>query len=160
MSEGDWKGGTTGSSSGRFPANLILQHTPNCVKVGTKTVGSGERRDAKDGNSKPFDDGRGWNSPPMTRGGATAPENYGTETVDDWNCSDTCPVRHLDEQTGQLYSSDHRRANTHGIGGVYDGRGSACITTGYEDDGGASRFFYNATSPDDLTTYLRRLRQL
>jgi len=116
MSEGDWKGGTTGSSSGRFPANLILQHTPNCVKVGTKTVGSGERRDAKDGNSKPFDDGRGWNSPPMTRGGATAPENYGTETVDDWNCSDTCPVRHLDEQTGQLYSSDHRRANTHGIG--------------------------------------------
>ena len=35
MSDGTWKGGITGSTLGRWPANLILQHKENCVLEGS-----------------------------------------------------------------------------------------------------------------------------
>lgn len=142
---------------GRFPANLILSHTPECVQVGTKKMGvtgggpvKGGEGYAKGGYEHGQKDSR-----PAFKGYT----EDGTETVEAWECSEECPVRQLGGQAGELKSGSRKE----GIPKVFQGD----VTYGDEwetslpalrgDKGGASRFFYNATSPDDLTDYLRGL---
>src|SRR3990167_2645409 len=102
---GEWtRSGTTAATekrdgrvfqpaNGRWPANVILSHSPSCKLRGTKSVGGGNRRTAQPGTSKPFDDTRGLHEHSMTREGQAAPEAYGTETIEDWSCVPDCPVR-------------------------------------------------------------------
>ncbi|MDB4278254.1 hypothetical protein N9917_01490 [Deltaproteobacteria bacterium] len=127
--------------SGRWPGNLILQHPPGCRVVGSKQVGSGTRKTAVGGSSKPLDDGRGWNNHSMTRGGQTAPENYGAEQMTVWECVPRCPVADLDEISGERkttwVSSDHANNRSGEFLGAMGHPGEQ----GYNDTGGASRFF-------------------
>ena len=104
--------------SGRFPANLILTHHPECECVGTKKVkpnnGSGKASEKGGGfNKGMFGDGTSDNI-----GGGYTDEN-GEETIEDWICVDGCPIKELDEQSGESKSLNN-------------------------DKGGASRFFYQA----------------
>jgi site-specific DNA-methyltransferase (adenine-specific) len=84
------------NSKGRFPANLILSHSPGCVEVATKTVGSGE---LKRSGARAERDNPVYGKPNTTR---NAPDTY--ETVADWQCEPDCAVRMMDEQSGNCVS--------------------------------------------------------
>jgi len=129
---------------GRFPANVILSHHPECVQVGVKKVrglgGSGRASDKGHGFQTKYvagdKKGEGFN-------GGFVDEN-GYETVESWNCHPDCAVRLLNEQSGVSKSIKSKRG---GIESGYD-YGSAGKMSDYEcgfnDSGGASRFFYCA----------------
>ena len=81
-------------SAGRWPANVVLSHTPECKLRGAKRV-----------------KGAGWTEEDTTastsffRREGVGSKHYvdadGLETVEDWDCSPDCPVRLLDEQSGE-----------------------------------------------------------
>jgi len=140
-------------TQGRFPTNIILSHHPECIQIGIKTVkGSGQSKtfhNAYDGesNTKFI---RGVSHPGNQHGNGD-----GTETVEDWECHEDCPIRILDEQSGKTRSgksgSFQRVLSSKGYkGGAIGQRKSdntdkvAITKPGHGDSGGASRFFYCA----------------
>jgi hypothetical protein len=149
---------------GRFPSNFLLVHGPECECVGTKNVkpsnGSG-KIGAKSGlttnsmfmqgSGQEFEDARSkW-----------LVNDDGTEEVDDWRCQPDCPVHLLDQQSGML------RARGRGNLTSSKSNPSSWFVTGGNyanepdsgDEGGASRFFYQATTLDALNGYLTTLTQ-
>jgi len=122
-------------NKGRFPANLILSHHPDCVCNGLKKVKGivGGKNDivveSKFGQvsntpQKPFD----------------YTDENGNETIEDWTCHEDCPIRIMDEQSGISKSNDSKRnRQTLGSFGMPNDE-----TPEYNDKGGASRFFYCA----------------
>ena len=67
-------------TAGRWPANVALDEDAAAMldaQAGERGGGGKERRQARPGTAKPFDDGRGWNTHSMTRDEAHAPETYG-----------------------------------------------------------------------------------
>jgi len=141
--------------AGRWPANLVLSHSEGCVCVGKKRVKSGmgftnetaEQRKRAMFNASPPD------------GGITYASPDGTEEVEAWECSPDCPVRLLDEQSGDCSHERNglrplRRTKpsvTHSLGlGINNHVGPAGMAFG--DSGGASRFFM--TCPSDVTCIL------
>lgn len=81
-------------SNGRFPANFIMTHHPDCKCIGIKKVGSGKEGGYNyEGNVYNVEGFVPNNSP-------TANSNYGQEIIEDWNCHDDCPIKILDEQSG------------------------------------------------------------
>ena len=133
-------------SQGRFPANLILTHHEDCECMGTKKV-----KGTNDGiriASSEFGQNSGWNdhkNKDTIRKG-TANEN-GEETIEDWNCVDDCPIKILDEQSGESKGTI-RKPNGKPILNVESGWNDNSMidntTRGHNDKGGASRFFYVA----------------
>jgi len=126
------------NSQGRFPANLILTHHEDCKCIGTKKV-----KAISGGTNTPFSNdffkniGGGIGSNAGGLGDAN-----GEETVEDWICVDDCPIKILDEQSGESKSSNTKRSrNTIGSFGMPNDN-----TPEYSDKGGASRFFINTKS--------------
>ena len=115
----DWRmtGGGTGNGatnpSGRWPANFILSHHPDCQRRGVRT-----------------------------------------ETVEAWDCMEECPVRLLDEQSGErpsagCYADPMGLKDVGKYGGGDDTQVTGLPRGGRENayagqTGGASRFFYTA----------------
>jgi len=64
----------------------------------------------------------------------------GLETVADWRCVETCPVRMLGEQSGERRGATN---NSNGLTAWFGGKPSETIK-GYHDTGTAARFFYQA----------------
>ena len=118
---------------GRFPANLILSHKPDCKQVGTKE-GKGYTINRFTDGAKPFGNGAGH---------PYEVEDQGPETIAVWECEDDCPVQALDNQSGTLKSgamdsiAKGDQYNTYGK--MYKRR-----VTNPASEGGASRFFYCA----------------
>ena len=137
---------------GRFPANVILSHHPECEQVGMKKVGNGNRREGIARERR-----KGWRlmegrdlskSPPLAKE-ANSPDNYGLETVESWNCHSDCPVKMLDEQSGELKSGEnpHRRSSAVFKNCYAEFQGQDNCMSYYSrgaNSGGASRFFYCA----------------
>jgi len=127
---------------GRWPANVILSHHPECVLVGMKKVKSSTllKKHKLSESENIAMSGKNYKRNPRKD---YAPE--GKETVEDWNCHPDCPIRLLDKQSGNIKSSDAVRKNKArwGTKGIY-GKGTAKDSYGYADSGGASRFFYCA----------------
>jgi hypothetical protein len=129
----------TDRTVGRYPANVVLQHHPSCVRRGTKRVkGSNGVRGA---STRIYGGGEGFTA-------ATGePVGYadadGTEAVEDWACHPTlCPVRLLDEQAGERKSGGGDKGNKGGTKGWFGLSGGNEFTHHYEaDSGGPSRFF-------------------
>jgi site-specific DNA-methyltransferase (adenine-specific) len=127
---------------GRFPANIIFTHHPECECKGTKKIkpsnGSGKASEKGGGFSKGmFGDGTSDN----IGGGFTDAE--GKEEVENWDCHEDCPIRILDEQSGISKSNprttcERRTNSTHEYGFKSD------AYSPHSDTGGASRFFYVA----------------
>src|ERR1035441_4487211 len=94
--------------AGRWPANVLLSHAPECVETGTRTIaGPGGGADyTPTGKQGPV---------AVTRNVKTG-AHYGTETVPAFSCSPSCPVRMLDEQSGDT------GANGGGADGARRGR--------------------------------------
>ena len=126
--------------AGRWPANLVLQHTPECKRRGVKRVKAAGSDVSGCEPSEP-----GWAGKRVSFKVHADPN--GLETVEDWDCSPECPVRMLDEQSGErpsgggkknpnsfvYYGNALRQSSTKG-----DGKEYASST------GGASRFFFCA----------------
>lgn len=95
MSEGKPKGGiydghsnaATYTVTGRWPANVILEHHHDCRLMGTKKVKAVEGI---------------WNLEKV------AVDEHGDETIDDWECHPECPVWIMDEQTKKLAKAPSR----------------------------------------------------
>lgn len=131
--------------AGRWPANVILTHSTECVEVGTRRVKGSRIDTACESDAMQAFAGEGL-------GGARGPRGIGDadgmETVPAWECVPECPVRILDEQTGELTSgrlqSHHKRSGGSAIGtfAIRDRTGEPANYGG--DSGGASRFFYTA----------------
>lgn len=94
------------SGPGRWPANVILQHGPDCRLVGKKNApaSSGVSK------NKPITSKRSGNGPLIKTGGYLGEgfiqpvhgyaNDDGTETIDNWECAPGCPVQALDGDGG------------------------------------------------------------
>lgn len=134
---------------GRWPANVILGHSPSCVCTGTAKVKS-KNAELKhtDAGSNPGSYDGGWKRQASGSYGHADPD--GTETIETWECVEDCPVRILDAQSGVRPSTLTGRADpasSHPNEGKTESRGFAGVGGGvgsvYADKGGASRFFYS-----------------
>lgn len=134
---------------GRWPANLILSHSEDCVRVGMKRVRAVGRIKS---TVTPYSSGRTMHISDTPDDGRNRwyadPDGY--EQAEDWICVESCPVKLLDEQSGQCRSAGRYTKGAIGIG---DKKGPASIpidglsSATYSDKGGASRFFKNV-EPD------------
>jgi hypothetical protein len=131
-------------ASGRWPANFVLSHHEECVRIGEFEVeGRKLNRYPSHGAGGSFafyaEDhrGEGYES-----------EQMPPETVERWACVNECPVRALDDQVGILKSGHaeilHRSSSKHSR--VYSPWTETQDEEGatYGDAGGPSRFFYTA----------------
>lgn len=142
---------------GRWPANVVMSHSLFCVQVGTKKVQDTHGKAHERHNSnKIFGNSTG----ACISTGYTDADGY--ETIEDWECSDDCPIKMLGEQSGirkSVYSTTPQPIKTSkGIKGGSFGNPaslkpeghdthSSYIRGGYADEGTAARYFHNF-SPD------------
>jgi len=128
------------AKAGRWPANLLLSHLPECRKIG-------ERKVELPAPIKPhrISDDYLYGSSRTSGTGVIASADGKTETVEIWECAEGCPVATLDEQSGDCSSP---RANGNPNDPVHQpvpdqlmSWGGIRTTHDYRDTGGASRFF-------------------
>ncbi len=123
---------------GRWPANLILEHRPECRRLGTKKVKPvGATRHAEHHAVAGIAHGNIPHDHPGFR------EADGTETVTEWECAPDCPVEILDAVAGPRWNGGNTgRAKAAGGTSWFTGAGlppnGEIIPHGW---GSASRFF-------------------
>ena len=134
------EGTSWNGNKGRFPANIILSHHPECVQVGVKKMRTKSGGKPTMHNGSPFKQGE--------RLKIIQPHHHnpnGYEQVESWDCHPDCAVRILDEQSGDRLGS-HPQKTLSGYKGdchlKFAARKNREI--GFNDSGGASRFFYCA----------------
>jgi DNA modification methylase len=132
------------NAQGRFPANIILTHHPECECKGTKKVkaiSGGTNTPFKNEFFKNIGGGVGSNS------GGLGDEN-GEETIENWDCHEDCPIKILDEQSGISKSTasvrNNKKRNEDNVYGGGKGIPQISLESNHSDKGGASRFFYCA----------------
>jgi site-specific DNA-methyltransferase (adenine-specific) len=138
--------------TGRFPANVVLAHTPWCVETGTAEIQTGSGTAPVKKRSGAGSDGNtsatfGTESRPVGDVQLTHRSPDGTETVEIWECAPGCAVAELDAQTGIMKARGNVNPTRSGGKGASDAPASqkAVIADhGAGDTGGASRFFYCA----------------
>ncbi len=132
-------------NKGRWPSNFLLQHSPDCKRVGVKKVKPGTKEKAYFVERKR--DGLKISGSKHNVQKANSPDNYGNESIANWLCVEECPVKKLDEQSGELKSGGTAGKRNHPPGNIYGtyqpneykkGEGIA------PSSGGASRFFFQA----------------
>ena len=116
---------------GRWPSNLVLCHHPDCKQMGTVLAQAPVINRFDDG-MKPFGEGAGH---PYTSSGG------GTEEVPVYECADGCPVKAMDEQSGERKTTWIAPEHQNNRGGEILGALQHPGDQGYNDAGGASRFF-------------------
>lgn len=120
---------------GRWPANVVLSHLPECELLGTTTVEADGHWPAArpQGTSWAGHHGEDDLEEKSARG----------EVVEEWSCAEGCPVAALNEQSGDAGGGFGRRGALNGGATQwgFDGHGQ---TVGFGDSGGAARFFYTA----------------
>ena len=129
------------SPLGRWPSNLILQHSSRCKRVGEKQIDGYAINRFTDG-AKPFGGGAGHEY---------TTEQMPTETIAEWECVPECAVRKLGEQSGTSSSNGHRDGGDRPYTQEGYRRPNATMYQnktdwdGAGDSGTASRFFYNSS---------------
>jgi DNA modification methylase len=137
---------------GRWPANTVISHHPECVCQGTKKVKSGNG--VRGASTSIYGNGKGFTKATGEQVGYAATD--GTETVENWTCHPDCPIRLLDEQAGERKSGGRHGTvyvrseggNTYGDGKTWGNAAS------HSDRGGASRFFANFPAEEDISRML------
>lgn len=132
-------------TKGRWPANVILSHSPGCIYVGEaehpRDVPVGDFPETEHNGT--VYEGR---SDGSLSGGFRESVKV-TESVPVYDCAPDCPVAEIDRQSGnrpgmrdQGYGTDTPSST---FGQAHTGRMSADGTArvGFNDQGGASRFF-------------------
>jgi site-specific DNA-methyltransferase (adenine-specific) len=130
-----------GATAGRWPANVTLSHSERCVPAGTRKVrGSNvpgpNGVHGRFGNNAIYGKGEGRHGemPRYT-------DSDGTETVPAWRCVPECPVRLLDEQSGNKPTAGTYQRGVAAQGEWLHRKEAGTVQLGYGDQGGASRFF-------------------
>ncbi len=132
--------------NGRWPANLLLSHSPGCVRRGERRVKSDRNTQRNpERPSNPYH----LTAPGFDNSAPVAPWGYadadGLETIADWDCVPDCAVRLLGEQSGvrpgfrDQVAIDSGHTSMFGLG-YNKGRG-------FNDTGTAARFFKNFDPP-------------
>jgi hypothetical protein len=123
--------------SGRWPANLILQHLAGCRQDGEKQVRSNGHFPASRGAGSSVSGQSGH------RGQDELQERHmDGETVTAWVCTPECPVAALDQQSGVLCSHPGvYRKDKKFQGATWEMGAQKGHLTSTGDAGGASRFF-------------------
>jgi hypothetical protein len=154
----DLAGANDVKMGGRWPPNLLLVHSPDCRRVGTKEVETGvavRRNVGKSGGHFGF----GGANPDM-REDVSYGEN-GTETVTSWECELGCPVPCLDEMSMAMGMHSAGSARDVVAGGEYSASsydlGIPRRMHRLGDDGGASRFFPQFVNEAEMLAWLTRL---
>lgn len=162
MNPGEWKGGTTGSTNGRWPANLILSHIggpEGCRQVGVKKVPAtsihGESTAVR--RSGVHSDAGGHQVVGRVQPVRGYADADGLEEVADWQCAEGCPCLDLDRQTGILSSGQVSPGQMRHSAQGYQGNFKPIPLTGFGDEGGASRYFKQVQSEAELHEYLKVL---
>jgi len=131
------------SPVGRWPANVLLSHHPDCRMAGTKQVkGIGGGKSSGD---NAFGQDSGWNdhnNRPTEI--ARQLDADGLEEVEAWDCHPDCPCAMLDRQAGITTNTRHmsyKRGGGEFIDGIPSQPEKAWFKT---ETGGPSRFFYQA----------------
>jgi hypothetical protein len=125
-------------SKGRFPANLVLSHNPDCVELGVKKVKGGG---GGKGQSTPIKQGVTEFKTNQNRSLVTHREN-GTETVSAFECTEGCPIQELDRQSWVLKSGARTGPNNvNSMGERCYGKYAYTGGKSEASEGGASRFF-------------------
>ncbi len=139
----DLSGANEVQEAGRWPGNVLYTHSPECRRAGTKKVKAASMPIVSPTPFGSFNDD-GWKPQPAAHPGFGDAE--GKEEVETWYCVETCPVRILDEQSGDRPSTLTGRADPEAAhtnpgdngGASWFGGGNSKV---YADGGGASRFF-------------------
>ena len=131
---------------GRWPANFILIHNEGCELKGTKKVkgvsASGGSSQSTFGSYREELKGK----PRTTTGYA---DKDGKETVEDWGCVVNCPIQELDLQSGNRKTTWVSASHKNNRQGDFLGALGHPKDQGYNDDGGASRFFKQFKKEDN-----------
>jgi site-specific DNA-methyltransferase (adenine-specific) len=128
------------NQKGRWPANLILSHYPECGVVGVKKVGDGDIKsnvDIKRKKDQFFDMKKKYTKKSIA--------NYGEQITTVYNCHPECPIRLLDEMsgdcpTGEIHPYIQKGNSLYG----HIKKGTINYNFYPSGNGGASRFFYCA----------------
>ncbi len=149
MSWGGPKTGRGRPTGGRWPANLIFQHKPECQPLGQVTV-KGNRTDTRPEGDAGREDKSQWRFRPTNATKRGYSDADGSETITKWDCSPDCPIADLNAQSGDRPSTgDH--PSTASIASIFRPNQGAYQKQGqlYSDSGGASRYFFqvNGTAP-------------
>lgn len=143
----------TGSPAGRWPANVVLSHSEQCERVGTRRVRVNDKEHDRNNNGNPATVAKGQQYAHVTAGYADAD---GMEEVEEWVCVDGCPVAELGRQSGERKGATSNSSTKAGHDGTGWGMGDTGGSPGHADTGTAARFFATfAPSPlDDVTPWL------
>jgi hypothetical protein len=146
MRDGTWQGGVCGSTKGRWPANVILQHKPGCELTGSHH---------EDVPVQLYEDGAENFSFYKAEGGEESVVRTveGGQEVEEWACEPGCPAVDLNKQTGVLTSGvgtvkKESASDTGGNRGSSYGaenRPAGTPMVYYGDSGGAARYFKQVT---------------
>ncbi|MFW6030094.1 MAG: DNA methyltransferase [Halanaerobiales bacterium] len=140
------------TNKGRFPANLLLTHHPDCEYKGEKKVkGGNDPRTSTGGVKRSGNVNFGSNVDKDNKNCGYADKN-GKETVEDWDCHPDCPIRRLDEQSGVSISSKGRKDKlSHASDKIQQlsNRNGYRKNAGYNDKSEASRYFNNFSWQDE-----------
>jgi DNA modification methylase len=120
--------------TGRWPANVVLSHLPECERVGTRKVKGTNPREGGDLSNRDT----------ALEGGdriRTDHSGFPSETVPAYDCAPSCPVAELDRQSGEGRARGNITPTKSGIGMFHGEAAEQGIDPG--DTGGASRFFAN-----------------
>lgn len=155
----------TDLTKGRWPANLVLIHKPECRNLGPQRVkASGSRQ--KDIGREMFPDENGVKTRTYGKGRPSTittayVDDDGTEMVDAWDCTSECPVGALEDAGVRPGSYRTTRDHQGGLFGWQAGN-----SEGYDDEGSAARYFKQiqrqggsevSAIPEELIEYLRVL---
>lgn len=124
---------------GRWPANLILSHLPECSMIGTHQVKTGTAGPGANGFRTEY---VGGGRKTIGFGGGYADSN-GEETVASWLCHPGCPIAALDEQSGIVPTGAwNRQTDTaHPFGNAKGSPYKTWQESPKEAPSGASRYF-------------------
>jgi len=129
------------NTKGRWPANVVLSHSPECKKIGTRKI-QGNRTDTRPEGDGGREDKENWRFRPTEATKRGYSDDSGEETIEDWECAPGCPVGALNEQSGASRSAVRIGGEGEPLDPDQNWRFKRA-EGGYSDTGGASRFFHN-----------------
>lgn len=129
------------AARGRWPANVVVSHTEHCRYIGDAQVRSAKPKEARTEieNANTYRVGR------MSGLGGHGDAD-GLERIELWECTEDCPARLIDQQSGQSKARRSQRGKVKifdkaRYGVPESGWLGDSTERGFNDEGGASRFF-------------------
>lgn len=126
-------------NKGRWPANIVLSHHPECTRVGLKTVKGNGHAPAL-GKGSPF-------------GGINDTEreehHFNEEVVENWECVEGCPVGLMPDSSTTGKRTEKSAAKEKKSGDSHIGWHSDRSDKEYNDTGSAARFFFSTEAASE-----------